>query len=190
MDNPGQGGSGVQQPGHAAQVNVASIEEIMRKTKEMCKFPNVLPDPPPDDSPVRTFCVSRLRSNWVTKINPLSSILREYVSTLESTKRFSHQELLGSQINLTKNTISLRGQCENTYRSFLQEINNLDDADTGSLDADIGKPQYNTFINTRINIFKDLALFSYLRIDIYLQYETIKESNIITWSDDKLLGLY
>ena len=61
---------------------------------------------------------------------------------------------------------------------------------SGSLDADIGKPHYNTIINTQINIFKDLAIFSYLRIDIYLQYETIKESNIITWSDDKLLGLY
>ena len=61
---------------------------------------------------------------------------------------------------------------------------------SGSLDADIRKPHYNTIINTRINIFNDLALFSYCFIYIYLQYEIIKESNIITVSDVKLLGLY
>ena len=128
MANQGAGGSGSQPTGPSAQANVASIEEIMRKANSICKFPSILPEQPvPEDSPVRSFCISRLRSNWVSRISPFSSVLREFLGTLESTKRFSTEELLGPQINLVRNTIRLREQCESMYRTFLQGINDLDE---------------------------------------------------------------
>ena len=127
MANLGAGGSGSHPTGPSAQANVASIEEIMWKANSMCKFPNILPEPVSDDCPIRSFCVSRLRSNWVSRISPFSSVLREFIGTLESTKRFSSEELLGPQINLVRNTIRLREQCESVNRTFLQEINNLDE---------------------------------------------------------------
>ena len=133
MANQGAGqshGTGSQPTGpSAAQANVASIEEIMRKANTITKFPNLLPNQADAqaDSPVRSYCISRLRSNWVSKISPFSSVLREYLRTLESTKRFSAEELLGPNINLVRNCMRLREQSENLYRTFLQEINDLDE---------------------------------------------------------------
>ena len=106
MSNP-QGIAGQsQETGEFARDTVASIEEIMVRANRITKFPEFQAAPagdaPSQDSPVRAYCISRLKSNWTSKISPFSRILKEYLGILESNKRFSKEQLLGPQLNSSR----------------------------------------------------------------------------------------
>ena len=61
----------------------------------------------------------------MSKLSPFSSILKEYLGSLESTKRFSKEQLLGQQINLVKNCMRLKEQSDSLYRQFISDIISL-----------------------------------------------------------------
>ena len=118
-------------PGGPAEA-IASIAQMMAQANQITRFPTSITQTeegqPPQDTPVRSYCVSKLRAQWVSKASPLSSILREYLGALEATKRFSKEELLSNQLNLLRNTVRLNEKTNEVYRAFIDEIVSFDES--------------------------------------------------------------
>ena len=135
-----QGSSGVHPPGIPQPVEavVASIEAIIQQTKYITKVPeiNVVEAGQADNTPVRQYCLSYFKNTWTSKVSPFATVLKQFLSVLESTKPHSAKDFIGSRQALTRNCLRLKDLCDQQYGKFIAEIMAMDEsmfkAPTGS----------------------------------------------------------